>query len=233
VADIINYETDFMKNYAKKIKQAADLINEAYKSLQHAFNHSTWRCPERVHIASEVAETKDGVSKMRDALRNLADALDKGADRFEAWDRALSARNIELAAPLLDYWGFESDVWEPGPAAATGGSSSTQTVGGSVSWPSQSAAGGSSGSAGSGTLKLPTINIPAIKFPSLTFPSIGGTPKVTVEPLAKIVVGGSDSIDLNPISEGISNSVVSGGEFVLDFVNVLGKMMGKILGTNT
>jgi uncharacterized protein YukE len=225
VADIINYETDFMKNYAKKIKRAVDLINEAYKSLQHAFNHSTWRCPERVHIANEVAETKDGVSKMRDALRNLADALDKGADRFEAWDRALSARNIELAAPLLDYWGFESDVWEPRPVAATGGSSSTQTVGGSVSWPSQSAAGGSSGSTGSsssggsGTFKLPTINIPTIKFPSF-----GNAPKVTVEPPAKTVVGGSDSIDLNPISEGISNSVVSVGEILLKLINTICKI---------
>jgi uncharacterized protein YukE len=123
-APIIRFDSEYMRGYAKDtVERARSLIEEAKESLERAKGHSAWNCPERDGINDKLRYASGRIDSFNNlGIVGLSSALTRGADRFDEWERNVSAKESDMSAQLKRTWGFEAAVWNkdgrgagPGP----------------------------------------------------------------------------------------------------------------------
>jgi hypothetical protein len=110
-ANIITFDSDYMRERAKTVTDAKKLVDDARACLKRANRHDGWSCSERVQINDSLRDVSSRLDRLSTGLGTFSTTLDKGAGQFaDLESRALSEENA-MSGQLKKNTGFEAIKW--------------------------------------------------------------------------------------------------------------------------
>jgi len=127
MSDKITLDAAVLRDTAKRLNDVGLDLVEAMNSLNRANRHTGWRCPERNTVNNKLSDIDRNLHTAARAVAGLANALNSGASRYEAWENTASQRESEMNAQLTKNWSFLAKVWSgaQGIASRIGGAFSS------------------------------------------------------------------------------------------------------------
>jgi hypothetical protein len=119
-ADIITFESDYMRAQANTVAEAKKLIDEACASLKKANRHDGWRCSEREQINSSLHDVSTRLGKLCVGLESISSTLNNGAGQFADLESRAQKEEGALSGRLKENWGFEALKWIAGVIGGIG-----------------------------------------------------------------------------------------------------------------
>ena len=110
-ANIITFESEYMKEYVKKVENAKRLVDEARTSLKKANRHDGWRCPERHSINNSLNDISTRIDRISKGLIDTSSALTKGAGQFSDLESRTQSEESKIYNQLKKNWAFEALKW--------------------------------------------------------------------------------------------------------------------------
>jgi hypothetical protein len=153
--DKIRFDSDYIREYAKTVAAAQNVVKEALVSLKKANRHDGWLCEERERINLDIEEISKKLTKTSETLGNLSSGMGECAVKFETLETRASGQEGQISAELLKNWGFEALKWIAGGVGKV-----ISGVGNAI-----------------GSISQPKTSVPTLPIPNLKDP-----PKVTVNP---------------------------------------------------
>ena len=111
-ANIITFESEYMRECAKNAENAKRLVEEARTSLKRANRHDGWRCPERSTINNSLSDLSTRIDRIIKGLNETASALTKGAGQFSDLESRAQNEEIRVYNQLKKTWAFEATKWD-------------------------------------------------------------------------------------------------------------------------
>jgi len=114
-ANIITFESEYMRECAKNVENAQKLVDEARASLKRANRHDGWRCPERQPINNSLNDLSTRLDRISKGLNETSSALTKGAGQFSDLETRAQKEENNMYNQLKNKWAFEAAKWNGSP----------------------------------------------------------------------------------------------------------------------
>lgn len=111
MANEITLDSAFLREYAKRLKQAEQALGEARADLQRANRQTGWSCPERHEIFGQLSDLSRKTAQAAASISAIAVALEGGAGQFDAWEGKAKQYEAQMSGKLRKKWSFVGKVY--------------------------------------------------------------------------------------------------------------------------